>query len=168
MRSTWGCRLWGVDHVKCRLGIFGIGVGIELRDGTLNDYLKRGKGLIVKVVLQSLPTYAMSCFQLPVSLVRSLESMMTNFWWHNRGEKRVHWVAWSKLCRPAVEGRLGFRELREFNLALLSKQGWRIITRPESLLCKVMKARYFTTCSIGEAGVGSRPSLTWRGICATM
>ncbi|KAL0355406.1 UNVERIFIED_CONTAM: hypothetical protein Sradi_3987500 [Sesamum radiatum] len=68
-----------------------------------------GKGVLVKAVLQSLPTYTMSCFQLPVNLVRSLESMMANVWWHNRGEKRVHWVAWRKLCRPAVEGGCGFR-----------------------------------------------------------
>ncbi|KAL0448585.1 UNVERIFIED_CONTAM: putative mitochondrial protein [Sesamum latifolium] len=120
----------------------------------------------MKAVLQSLPTYAMSCFQLPTTLVRNLEAIMADFWWHSRGEKTTHWVAWRKLCRPLGAGGLGFWELREFNLALLAKQGWRILTRPESLLSRVLKARYFPYSSLGEAGVGARPSLTWPGICS--
>ncbi|KAL0406466.1 UNVERIFIED_CONTAM: putative mitochondrial protein [Sesamum latifolium] len=63
-----------------------------------------GKGVLIKAVLQSLSTYAMSCFMLPVTLLRSLESTMADFWWHNRGEKWVYWIAWRKMCRPLREG----------------------------------------------------------------
>ncbi|KAL0345631.1 UNVERIFIED_CONTAM: putative mitochondrial protein [Sesamum radiatum] len=122
-----------------------------------------GKGVLVKAVVQALSTYAMSCFQLSVSLVWNLESMMADFWWHNRGDKRMHWVAWQKLCRSTMEGGFGFRELKEFNLALLAKQGWRILTKPESLLSKIMKAKYFPMCSLDEVVLGAHPSLTWRG-----
>ncbi|KAL0458365.1 UNVERIFIED_CONTAM: putative mitochondrial protein [Sesamum latifolium] len=94
-----------------------------------------GKGVLMNAVLQSLPTYTMSCFQLPISFVRNLETHMVDFWWHTQGEKRTHW-------------------------------GWRILTRPASLLSRVLKARYFSTSSFGEVGVGSRLSLTWHGISA--
>ncbi|KAL0386175.1 UNVERIFIED_CONTAM: putative mitochondrial protein [Sesamum radiatum] len=124
-----------------------------------------GKGVLIKAVLQSLPTYAMSCFQLPRGFLRSLESLMADFWWHSRGERRVHLVAWRQLCRSRATGGLGFRELREFNWALLAKQGWRVLTRPTSLLSQVLKAKYFPTSSFETAEMGSHPSLTWRGIC---
>ncbi|KAL0444216.1 UNVERIFIED_CONTAM: putative mitochondrial protein [Sesamum latifolium] len=123
-----------------------------------------GKGVLVKAVLQSLPTYTISYSKLSVSFLRSLEASMADFWWYSREEKRVHWVAWKKLCRSLSIGGLGFWELREFNVAILAKQGWRILTMPTSLRSRVLKARYFSMTTFGEEGVGSRPSLA--GICA--
>ncbi|KAL0416341.1 UNVERIFIED_CONTAM: putative mitochondrial protein [Sesamum latifolium] len=78
--------------------------------------------------------------------------------------KRVHWVAWRKMCRPIVEGGMGFRVLKAFNIALLAKQGWRVVSNPTSLLSRVLKAKYFPGCSFWDALVGRRPSLTWRSI----
>ncbi|KAL0283357.1 UNVERIFIED_CONTAM: putative mitochondrial protein [Sesamum angustifolium] len=150
-----------IGEIRQILRIYARALGIVGWNASLLS--QAGKGLLMKVVLQSLPTYAMSCFQLPITLVRSLEAHMADFWWHSRGEKRTHWVAWWKLCRPLGAGELGFQE---FNLALLAKQGWRILTRPGSLLSRVLKVRYFPDSSLGEAWVGARSSLTWRGICA--
>ncbi|KAL0416625.1 UNVERIFIED_CONTAM: putative mitochondrial protein [Sesamum latifolium] len=71
-----------------------------------------GKGVLVKAVLQALPALAMSCFQLLGGLIRELEASMADFWWHSRGQKRVHWVAWKKLCQSQALGGLDFRDLR--------------------------------------------------------
>ncbi|KAL0405816.1 UNVERIFIED_CONTAM: putative ribonuclease H protein [Sesamum latifolium] len=100
-----------------------------------------GKGVLISSVIQSIPTYVMSCFQLPLFFLRNIESSAADFWWHNKGEKQVHWVAWRKLCRTKDTGGLGFRSMREFNLALLAKQGWRILCRLDSLLSRVLQAR---------------------------
>ncbi|KAL0301867.1 UNVERIFIED_CONTAM: hypothetical protein Sradi_6463500 [Sesamum radiatum] len=40
--------------------------------------------------------------------------------------------------------------------------------RPDTLLSRVLNAKYFPTSSLGEAEIRSRPSLTWRGICGAM
>lgn len=62
------------------------------------------------------------------------------------------------------EGGLGFRKLHEFNVALLGKQAWRLITRPESMVSKVYKARYYPTGNFLSAELGSNPSYVWRSI----
>ena len=115
------------------------------------------------MVLQSIPTYAMRFFHLPVSLCLELNSMMSNFWWGQRGEEqKLHWISWKKLCKPKICGGMGFRDLQFFNQALLAKQGWRILTSPDTLLHKVLKCKYFPNCFFMEATIPSYSSYTWR------
>ncbi|KAL4625871.1 hypothetical protein ACB092_05G056600 [Castanea dentata] len=80
--------------------------------------------ILIKAVTQATPTYTMS----------DLNSMMGNFWWGQKGRDRR--LAWA-------EGGMGFRDLKAFNLALLVKQGWRIMEQPNSLVHRVYKAKYF-------------------------
>lgn len=61
-------------------------------------------------------------------------------------------------------GGLGFRRVHEFNLALLAKQGWRLLTDPSSLMCQILKAKYFPTSTFLEAEPGSIAGFTWRSI----
>lgn len=78
----------------------------------------------------------------------------------------ISWISWQALCKMKETGRLGFRELETFNLALLAKQVWRIITEPHLLLSRVWKARYFPSTSIFNANLGERLSATWRSLLA--
>ena len=59
---------------------------------------------------------------------------------------------------------MGFRNLQAFNLALLAKQGWQILTHPNSLVARVYKAKYFTYDDILSSKIGSNPSYAWRSI----
>lgn len=68
------------------------------------------------------------------------------------------------MCVPKTKGGLGFKNLSKFNMALLAKQGWKIIMQPDSLLARVMKAKYFPKGDFMSARVGSYPSYTWRSI----
>ena len=52
---------------------------------------------------------------------------------------------------------MGFRDLRAFNLVLLAKQGWRIQQRLDSLIHRVLKAKYFAKTSFLDAQVGKNP-----------
>ena len=128
-------------------------------------FSKGAKEILIKAVVQALPTYFMSAFKLPFSLIGELNSMMANFWWGSseKGNK-MHWVSWSKLCQNKSAGGLGFRALDDFNRALLAKQVWRILSQPESLLSRVLKGKYFPNCGILSATVGSNPSFTWRSL----
>lgn len=61
-------------------------------------------------------------------------------------------------------GGMGFRDMVAFNKALLAKQIWRIIDKPNSLVAKVLKARYFKHNDIMDASTGVNSSFIWRSI----
>ena len=68
------------------------------------------------------------------------------------------------MCKPKAEGGIGFKDLRAFNLALLAKQGWRLIQNPGSLTHRVLKAKYFPESNFMEAQIGKKPSYIWRNL----
>ncbi|MBA0814712.1 hypothetical protein Gohar_020522, partial [Gossypium harknessii] len=109
----------------------------------------------------------MMCFLLPKSLCEELESIMARFWWQKEhGRRGIHWCEWSRLCKFKEMGGLGFRSLAKFNLALLAKQGCRLINNPNSLLTQVFKAKYYLQCDFLEARLRNLPSYTWQSIWA--
>ncbi|XP_058218798.1 uncharacterized mitochondrial protein AtMg00310-like [Rhododendron vialii] len=121
-----------------------------------------GKEVLLKSVALALMVYAMSCFKLPVGLCHQIEAAMAIFWWGQKSdERKIHWMRWSRLCNPKFKGGLGFQDLTSYNLALLAKQGWRIMMSLECLLAQVLKSRYFKDKSFMEAELGSNPSWVW-------
>ncbi|GMI66103.1 hypothetical protein HRI_000279600 [Hibiscus trionum] len=127
-----------------------------------------GKEVFIKAVLQAIPVYAMQCFLFPITLCRALESIYCRFWWRNGGTKKgIHWARWESLCTPKENGGMGFRDLAKFNVAILAKQGWQLLTNPDSLISKVLKGRYYPTSNFLNASLGSNPSYTWKSIWCT-
>ena len=52
--------------------------------------------------------------------------MMNSFWWGSKGDAQggIKWMDWDRLCAHKSIGGMGFRNVREFNIAMLGKQGW--------------------------------------------
>lgn len=124
-----------------------------------------GKEVLKKSVAQAIPNYAMSCFKLPRTFCSEMESIIANFWWGNsESNKGIHWKSWQLLCSSKSNGGLGFRNFEAFNEALLAKQLWRIHSHPDTLLAKILKARYFPSKSLWDTEVGYQPSYAWRSI----
>nr|DAD24222.1 TPA_asm: hypothetical protein HUJ06_025685 [Nelumbo nucifera] len=71
-------------------------------------------------------------------------------------------LIWEKLCVRKEEGGMGFRDMQSFNLAMLAKQGWNILSNPDALVCCVFKAKYFPKGDFLAAQCGHNPSYTWK------
>lgn len=126
-----------------------------------------GREVLLKSVAQAVPTYPMSCFLIPKDTCRKMRSVISNYWWGSSADsRRIHWQRWELLTRPKIDGSMGFRDLRLFNLAMLGKQGWRLIENPNSLCAKVLKGRYFHDSDFLTASQRKRASHTWRAILA--
>lgn len=92
-----------------------------------------GKEILLKAVIQSIPTYVLSCFELPKQLCMDIHQLMERFWWGACGDSRkIHWLAWDRLCVSKAGGGMGFPSLPSFNLSLslLSRDGgyWSTLT----------------------------------------
>lgn len=61
---------------------------------------------------------------------------------------------------------MGFQDLENFNRAMLVKQLWRIITRPQSLVAIVLKEKYFRLGYVLETSIKGNSSFMWRSILA--
>lgn len=73
-------------------------------------------------------------------------------------------IAWSKLVVAKEEGGMGFRDFECFNLALLAKQAWRIVTNPNEFWVEILKGLYFPHTDFLFATKGSRASWGWSSI----
>lgn len=99
-------------------------------------------------------------FKLSLTLVSKLKILMANFWWGQKdNEKKIHYIARSKMCIPKSQGGLGFKKLSSFNMALLAKQGWLIHQQEDSLLHRLYKARCFPDNFFLKSQFGAEPIL---------
>ncbi|XP_061993546.1 uncharacterized protein LOC133711437 [Rosa rugosa] len=127
-----------------------------------------GKDILIQVVAQALPSYAMSVFQLIKNFCEDLDQMCARFWWGTTlDKKKIHWKTWNALCNLREEGGLGFRSLTNFNSAMLAKQAWRVIHYLNSLIVRIYKAKYFPESSFWEASSHASPSFSWRSISSS-
>jgi hypothetical protein len=135
-----------------------------------NDWVEKymsgaAKEILVKAVLQSLPTYAMGIFRFPVGLVDDLSQVIRNFWWGDEHDRRrVHWMSWEKMVRPKSQGGIGFRDLRVFNQALLARQAWRLIQKPDSLCARLLRAKYYPSSNLLDTAFVQNTSQSWQGV----
>lgn len=146
-------------------------IGERIR-GKLGDGFEKlvscaGREIRLKSVAQAIPTFSMSCFQMTKKVNNGISSSMACYWWSSSIDRRsLHWIDWKSLASPKMHGGMGFRNLETFNLAMLGKHDWRMITSPESLCARVLKGRYFPSLDFLHAAIPRGSSSTWRAIVA--
>ncbi|XP_021755531.1 uncharacterized protein LOC110720803 [Chenopodium quinoa] len=128
-------------------------------------FVESGERSPYKISHSSYSDNLLGAYKLPTSVIDELRSLTAKFFWGNSdSRRRVHWMNWDALCRPKCLGGMGFRDLGIFNEALLGKQAWRLISKPDSLLGRVMKGKYYPNSDFLESSLGLNCSYSWRSI----
>ncbi|KAM6596482.1 hypothetical protein CsatA_007006 [Cannabis sativa] len=91
---------------------------------------------------------------------------MANFWWKTSSSKGqdIIWMSWDHMATQKNSGGLGFRHLDDFNLAMLAKQGWRLLCSPSSLASRLYKAKYYPQTDFLNVELGNNHSFFWQSI----
>ncbi|GKV18426.1 hypothetical protein SLEP1_g28813 [Rubroshorea leprosula] len=78
-------------------------------------------------------------------------------------ERKINWVSWGDVCKSKVNGGLGVRELRKFNLALMGKWWGRLAKVDEGLWKKIitMKSGWLSEGFRMKIGEGKSASFWW-------
>jgi hypothetical protein len=186
-----GCRERVKDEVKQKLGVFNetlqdsyLGMPTQIgrspiitfrylldrmwrRVSGLSDrpLSRMGNEIMLKTVIQAIPTYVMSCFLLPVATCEEMRKIIADFWWGFKdGKRKLHWRSWEWMSSPKNIGGMGFRDMELFNQAMLGRQCWRLLTVPDSLCARVLKGRYFPDEDFWNASCPRSASYTWCSI----
>jgi hypothetical protein len=78
----------------------------------------------------------------------------------------MEWFAWWRMCVPKRKGGMGFKDIHVVNLAMLAKQSWHLISNPNSLCARVLKAKYYPNFCLLKARPMTGSSYTWQSIVA--
>ena len=68
------------------------------------------------------------------------------------------------MTKPRKGGGIGFWDMSLFNLALLARQAWRMIERPDSLCARVLKFKYYLDGELIDTVFAFEAFLVWHGI----
>lgn len=102
------------------------------------------KQVMMNSEVSAISSYAMLSFLFPEKISKLIDKKQRAFWWGQKArERKIQWVKWETIRKPQKARGMGFRDIQVVNLALLAKQGWRIVSNPMSLCTRVLKLVYF-------------------------
>jgi hypothetical protein len=125
-----------------------------------------GRLVLIKSVAAAIPSYAMSTFLLPKSICSQLDKVFKNFWWgfSSSKTKNLSLKSLELICTPKALGGLGMRSMKDVNLALISKLGWKLLTGLDSLWVSQLTGKYLNFESFLSLSFLSSTSWLWKGI----
>nr|GEX71441.1 hypothetical protein [Tanacetum cinerariifolium] len=121
---------------------------------------------LIKPVLGSLGIYYLSIFKAPETILNSIESLRSRFFWGGSQDSRnMAWVKWSQVLPYFEKGGLQIGSLKAFNLALLQKWHWRLLSSPNNMWVNIIKALHGQEGGLNNQGCSFNG--TWSRIIGT-
>jgi hypothetical protein len=101
-----------------------------------------GKLILLNACLSCIPTYAMSMYLLPKTVVKKIDIVRKRFFWQGGANKRkYHLVKWAVITKSKKKGGLGVKNLRKMNISLLCKWWWKL-ENEEGLWQDIVRKKY--------------------------
>ena len=85
MRITLACRRWWEGKRKASLNYIKERVWSKVQWWKEKLLSQADREILLKAVVQAIPTFAMSCFKLPVGLCHEIEALIRKFFWWQKG-----------------------------------------------------------------------------------
>ena len=102
-----------------------------------------GKITLINSILNALPIYLLSFFKIPHRVAHRLVSLQRNFLWGGDHEhKKIPWVKWDVIFLPKIDGGLGIKDISKFNVALLGRWIWALVSDQQQLWARIITSKY--------------------------
>jgi hypothetical protein len=123
-----------------------------------------GKLILLNACLSCIPTYAMSMYMLPKTVIKKIDSTRKKFFWQGGAAKRkYHLVKWAVITKPKKKGGLGVKDIRKMNISLLCKWWWKF-EHEEGLWQEIVRKKYRVKGWIASLGEKPTNSPMWNDL----
>lgn len=110
---------------------------------------------VSEYVLASMSLHIAMVLPLPISVCKSIEKCIRNFWrLASLDKSKSHFVNWGKVCLPKLEGGPGIHRLQEINSACFISLGWRAVSS-SSMWATSFRDRFMRKCLFRFGGFSS-------------
>ncbi|XP_074301556.1 uncharacterized protein LOC141632957 [Silene latifolia] len=127
-----------------------------------------GRLVLVQAVLTQLHNFWARIFLFPVIVLDRIERICMNYLWG--GSEQFHKmpnVAWKKICRDRKHGELGIVHYRNWNLDMLGKFVWWLVSKADHMWIKWVNHIYIKGRDWLTYTPPIHSSWSWRMICKT-
>lgn len=104
-------------------------ISSSLKGWKAKVFSQASRTILTKAVAQAIPTYYLANSLFPKHISRNLDAKFRKFWWgeNEKGNSLVI-KCWDSICSPTACGGLGFRRMKDYNMALC-RLGSLLLTR---------------------------------------
>jgi hypothetical protein len=128
-----------------------------------------GRLVLIQSVFASIPIYYMSNILFTKKFIAKIKTIIRTFWWHgvqdDQHKKPINYKSWDAICKPK-KGGLGIRDLELVNKGMLISTAWRFVHKPDLVVAKIIKVKYYPTASFWTAATYTPKSTFWASILA--
>lgn len=123
------------------------------------------KSILINSSILSIPTYYLSAYPVPDSVLQEITKVVRDFFWYKGGNgKGIHSVAWSCVTNNKSEGGLGHRNLLLAKHSLMAKNVFKYLNAENVFWVDIARQKY-GCLNFWNDPIPSKCSWVFRGIC---
>lgn len=121
-----------------------------------------GRSTQIQSVTNLMAQFQMGCFILPQQTINQLKATQRRYWWNKNNGKGIYFISSSDVSIPKRWGGLGFKNLKYFNEALITKLAWRLVQEKGKNWTLILEARYFKQENILQNDLTDKDTEIWK------